>query len=57
MTDHEMDLKRLKAMESIAASLKSIDFYLKCLANSKDEEIRILSATGSDNPPECPESR
>ena len=54
MTESEREIRKLKALESIASSLKSINFYLKELSDAKDKEIQILSATGSEIPPECP---
>lgn len=55
MTESEREMRKLKALESIAQSLKSINFYLKELSDAKDKEIQILSTTGSEIPPECPE--
>ena len=55
MTEHEMAMKKLKALESIAQSLRSIDFYLKIISEQKDRELQILSCTGAEVPPTCPE--
>ena len=56
MTEQEREMRKLKALESIAQSLKSINFYLKELSEAKDREVRILSTTVSEVPPECPDS-
>lgn len=43
MTEHEKDIKEIRALESIAKSLKSIDFYLKKMSNAEDVKLGAIS--------------
>lgn len=43
MTEHEKDIKEIRALESIAKSLKSIDFYLKKISDAEDVKLGAVS--------------
>jgi hypothetical protein len=43
MTEHEKDIKEIRALESIAKSLKSIDFYLKKMSYTEDVKLDAVS--------------
>jgi predicted Zn-ribbon and HTH transcriptional regulator len=57
MTEHEKDIKEIRALESIAKSLKSIDDRLKGLCDILSEDKTGFSYLPSEysKPVECPE--
>lgn len=56
MTEHEKDIKEIRALESIAKSLKSIDDKLKGLCDilSEDKADFDYLSTDYSKPVECP---
>lgn len=57
MTEHEKDIKEIRALESIAKSLKSIDDRLKGLCDILSEDKTGFGYLPSEysKPVECPE--